>query len=178
MRILMIEGSPHRHGSSNLLADSFRRGAEEAGHTVEVFDAAHSDIHPCMGCDRCGMSGPCAFDDDFPALREALLETDMVVFVTPLYYFGMSAQLKAVIDRFYAFNGRLTSKHLKSALIVAAWDREDWIMEALVAHYRTICRYLGMDNQGEVLGKGCGTVSMTSSSGYPAEALAFGRSLR
>ena len=84
MRILMIEGSPHREGSSNMLAGEFARGAREAGHSVEVFDAAHADIRPCRGCDVCGMSGPCAIKDDMPGLRERILGSDMVVFVTPL----------------------------------------------------------------------------------------------
>ena len=50
MRIVVLEGSPNRHGSSNMLADEFIRGAKEAGHTVKVIDAAHADLHPCTGC--------------------------------------------------------------------------------------------------------------------------------
>ena len=64
MNILVIESSPHKHGSSNLLADSFIRGAEEIGHTVTVFDAGHAIIRPCLGCEVCGMSGPCCQKDD------------------------------------------------------------------------------------------------------------------
>ncbi len=59
MRILMIESSPHKHGSSNLLAERFMEGAKEAGHQTEVFDAARANLHPCLGCDACGMAGPC-----------------------------------------------------------------------------------------------------------------------
>ena len=69
MRIVVIEGSPHRDGSSNMLAREFIRGAEGAGHTVRVFDAAHSKIGPCRGCDVCGMSGPCVQKDDMTAIR-------------------------------------------------------------------------------------------------------------
>ena len=53
MKIIVLEGSPNQHGSSNMLADNFIRGAEEAGHTVKVIDAAHADIHPCIGCIHC-----------------------------------------------------------------------------------------------------------------------------
>ena len=49
MKIVILEGSPNRHGSSNLLAEEFKRGAEAAGHRVVVIDAAHADIHPCTG---------------------------------------------------------------------------------------------------------------------------------
>ena len=54
MYIVMLQGSPNKHGSSNLLADCFKQGAEEAGHTVELIDAAHANIHPCTGCIHCG----------------------------------------------------------------------------------------------------------------------------
>ena len=59
MRILVIESSPHKNGSSNLLADHFIRGAREVGHEVNTFDAAQATLHPCLGCEVCGMSGPC-----------------------------------------------------------------------------------------------------------------------
>ena len=54
MKIVVLEGSPNRHASSNLLAEEFIRGAKEAGHTAEIIDAAHADLHPCTGCVRCG----------------------------------------------------------------------------------------------------------------------------
>ena len=59
MNLLVIESSPHKHGSSNLLAEHFIRGAREAGHTVTVFDAARASLHPCVACDACGMSRSC-----------------------------------------------------------------------------------------------------------------------
>ena len=177
MKILVIESSPHKKGSSNLLADSFIRGAEEKGHEVAVFDAGHANLHPCLGCDICGMSGPCCQKDDMAVLREQILSVDMVVFVTPLYFFGMSAQLKTVIDRFYSFNGKVTAKRLKTALIAAAWDYNDWTMKDLQSHYETLCGYLNFQDQGMVLGTGCGTVSMTGASGFVKQAYELGRSL-
>lgn len=60
MKILVLESSPNRHGSSNMLAGEFIRGAEEVGHRVQVVDVAHADIHPCSGCVACGYEGPCA----------------------------------------------------------------------------------------------------------------------
>ena len=64
MKIVVLLGSPNRHGSSRMLAESFRQGAEGAGHTVEMIDAAHSKIHPCTGCIRCGYEGSCSQKDD------------------------------------------------------------------------------------------------------------------
>ena len=177
MNILVIESSPHKKGSSNLLAEHFIQGAEEAGHNLTVFDAARADLHPCLGCEACGMSGPCCQKDDMAALREQILKTDMMVLVTPLYYFGMSAQLKMVIDRFYSFNGALTGKKLKTALIVAAWDSKEWTMKDIESHYETLCGYLNFQDQGQILGAGCGTVPMTKATDYPQQAYRLGRSL-
>lgn len=72
----------------------------------------------------------------------------MIVFATPLYYYGMSAQLKALIDRFCAFNGSLTRKHMKSALLAVAWNNDDWTFDALTAHYETLVRYLHFRDMG------------------------------
>ena len=110
MKIIVLEGSPNQRGSSNLLAGQFIRGAEEAGHTVSAVDIPRAGIHPCTGCVRCGYEGPCVQKDGMEPLREKILSSDMLVFVTPLYYYGMSAQLKAAVDRFCSFNSSLTAK--------------------------------------------------------------------
>lgn len=177
MKILVIESSPHKKGSSNLLAGEFIRGAREAGHTVRIFDAAHAKLAPCMGCNACRKSGACVQNDDMTVLCEDILRADMVVFVTPLYYYGMSAQLKIAIDRFYAITTKLSARKLKAALIVAAWDDEDWTMQDVKAHYETLCRYLQFENMGEVLGTGCGSVAATEATRFPGEAYALGKAL-
>ena len=178
MKIVILAGSPNRKGSSNLLADCFRQGAEEAGHTVEIIDAAYADIHPCTGCIHCGYEGPCAQKDGMERIRPAILGADMLVFATPLYYYGMSAQLKTLIDRFCAFNGSIQRRHMKSALLAAAWNDDSWTFEALEAHYKTLVRYLGFEDMGMVLGAGCGTPSMTKHSRYPQQAYQLGNRLK
>ena len=173
MKIIVLEGSPNQHGSSNMLADNFIRGAEEAGHTVKVIDAARADIHPCIGCIHCGYEGPCVQKDDVEKFRQ-----DMMVFVTPLYYYGMSAQLKILIDRFCAFNSSIQRKRMKSALLTAAWNSDGWTFDALEAHYKTLVHYLNLKDMGMVLGKGCGTPSMTQHSKYPEQAYELGKKLK
>lgn len=178
MKIVVLEGSPNQHGSSNMLADNFIRGAEEAGHTVKVIDAAHADIHPCIGCIHCGYEGPCVQKDDVEKFRQDILDADMMVFVTPLYYYGMSAQLKILIDRFCAFNSSIQRKRMKSALLTAAWNSDGWTFDALEAHYRTLVHYLNLKDMEMVLGKGCGTPSMTLHSKYPEQAYELGKKLK
>ena len=177
MKIIVLMGSPNRKGSTSILVEHFIDGAKEAGHDCEVIDVCHADIHPCTGCVACGYEGPCVQHDDVEMIRRKLLNADMVVFATPLYYYGMSAQLKTVVDRFCAYNSSLNSRHLKSALLTVAWNADDWTFDALEAHYKTLVRYINFEDKGMILGYGCGTPGMTSRSKYPKEAYKLGRSL-
>lgn len=178
MRIVVLQGSPNKDGSTALLVEEFSRGAREAGHAVARIDVADLTIDPCHGCVACGYGArPCVRCDDMAQVLDQILGADMVVFATPLYYYGMSAQLKTVIDRFCSENVAITAKRLRAALITVAWNADTWTFEALGAHYKTLCRYLDMQDMGEVLGLGCGTPSMTRASRYPVEAYTLGLSL-
>ena len=170
-------GSPNRKGSTSILVDHFVKGAADGGHSCEVIDVCHGNIHPCTGCVRCGYEGPCIQKDDVEKIRQKLLRADMVVFATPLYYFGMTAQLKTVIDRFCAYNSSLNSRRLNSALLSVSWNSDPWTFDTLEQHYRTLVRYLNFVDQGMVLGAGCGTPKLTRSSRYGKEAYALGRNL-
>ena len=177
MKIVVLESSPNRNGSSNLLAEQFIQGAKESGHSVQIIDAAHGNIHPCTGCIHCGYEGPCSQKDDMDKIRGKILDADMTVFVTPLYYYGMSAQLKTLIDRFCAFNSSIQRKHMKSALISVAWNNDNWTFDALKAHYQTLVRYLNLKDMGMILGTGCGTPAVTKQSRFMKLAYESGRKL-
>ncbi len=177
MEILVLQASPNVHGSTAILTEQFCRGAREAGHRVTTVDVCRLDIAPCTGCIACGYEGPCVQHDDMDKLRKQILAADMLVLATPLYYYGMTAQLKTIIDRFCSANSSITRKHLRSALITVAWNADDWTFEALAAHYHTLVRYLQLNDMGMVLGYGCGTPSMTRASRYMNEAYQLGRSL-
>ena len=176
-KILILSASPRKGGNSDLLCDQFAKGAEEAGHQVEKIRVQEKKISPCLACYGCRGTGACVQKDDMEQFRRQILDGDMLVFVTPLYYYGMSAQLKILVDRFCAINSSITRKHMKSALLCAAWNADSWTFEALEAHYRTLVRYLDLDDQGTVLGRGCGTLSMTKRSRYPKLAYELGRRL-
>lgn len=178
MDIVILQGSPNRDGSTAVLCEEFARGAREAGHAVERIDVAQVDVRPCTGCVACGYGArPCVQRDGMAATLEKVLAADMVAFVTPLYYYGMTAQLKAVVDRFCSENSAITARRLKAVLLTVAWNADDWTFEALVAHYKTIVRYLDMTDCGMVLGYGCGTPSMTRATDAPRRAFELGRSL-
>ena len=132
MKILVITGSPHKKGTSALLADNFIAGALEAGHEVFRFDTIFQVTQPCLACYYCRKNNhKCIQEDDMELVWDKLIAADMVVFVTPVYYFGMSAQLKKVIDRFFAINDLLRSKPKKAVLLATCGDAEEWVMASI-----------------------------------------------
>lgn len=177
MKIVVLTGSPHKNGTSNTLADAFIKGAEERGHTVTRFDTATLNIHYCIGCDHCGMNGPCIFNDDMPKILDTIIDSDMIVFVTPIYYFGFSAQIKTAIDRFYSRNGKIQSKHLKSAFIATAWNNDEIVMSGIKKHIDILIDYLNLDNVGMILAKGYGYPGASSEAKYINDAYNLGKSL-
>ena len=178
MKIVVINSSPHSdsQSTSRYLAQKFVDGAKSAGHEIFVFDAANEQTNPCRGCDQCGMDGACIFDDAIELkLMPEMLKADLLVLVTPLYYFGMSAQLKTVVDRFYSRTTKLGGK--KSMIIATAWNTADWTMEALQSHYETLVRYMSWQDVGQIWPTGCGTRSMVESSEFGDTAFKIGAAL-
>lgn len=178
MNILVLKSSGNKNGSSNMLADEFTRGARENGHNVVAYDIFRADIRPCLGCGRCGMNGPCVQKDDYEnTVKDLIKGCDMLVFAMPVYYYNWPSKLKTVIDRFYSYTAELTSMKKKTALISAAWDDSDTVFAVVEAYYRQLCTYMNFQDQGTVLGRGCGTPDLTSKSRYIKDAYKLGRSI-
>ena len=178
MNILILESSGNKNGSSNMLAKEFIRGAKEAGHQITEYDVIRKDIRPCIGCNRCGMSGPCVQKDDYEKELKGLIKAaDMLVFVMPVYYYNWPAPLKMCIDRFYSFTMELTAMHKKTVLLAVAWDNTDTVFNVTEAYYRQICDYMQFEDCGMVLGRGCGSPSMTRETKYPKMAYELGKSI-
>ena len=176
MNILVLTGSPRKNGNSNTLASQFIQGAKEAGHTVHRFDAALSKVHPCTACNSCGMDGPCIFDDDFNFVREHIIPADLVAFVSPMYYFGFSAQLKAVIDRFYAINGQIHVRK-KAVLMVTYADNAEKKERPIRAHYDMLLDYLGWVDAGRIIAPGVWPAGAINQTSFPKKAYELGKSL-
>jgi len=122
------------------------------------------------------MDGDCIFNDAISTkLMPKMLEADLLVLVTPLYYYGMSAQLKTIVDRFYSRTERLHRK--KSIFMATAWNSADWTMEALQAHYKTLVRYMEWQDVGQVWAIGCGYRRAVESSEFGDAAFKIGASL-
>ncbi len=178
MKITVITGSARKNGTSNYMADEFIRGAKENGHEIFRFDSAHSDIKNCLGCNACAMgSRPCIHKDDFVELREHLLNSDVIVFVTPIYYFGMTSTIKKVIDRFYSIDPQLKEKSNKGVLISVQHSPVEVVNDSLNQQYNAILNWLNMENAGIINAIGIESVEQLRQTEYPNKAYELGKSL-
>lgn len=179
MKVLVLTGSPHANGTTALLTEEFCEGAIESGHEIIRFDTAKLKIHPCLGCNHCRKNeGKCVHEyDDMIEIVLHLLNADVLVLVSPLYYFGVTSQLKRVIDRLYSVNSLLRESPKKLYLIAAGADTDDWAMDGVKSHYKCLCNYLNWQEGGTLLAYGLSTRQDAENSEYKAMARELGRSI-
>lgn len=179
MKILILCGSPHKNGTTNALAEALISGIDQSRHEVEKIQLAEMKIAPCLGCEYCKRNdGVCVQKDDMAALLPSVLAADVIVFVSPIYYFGFNAQLKAVIDRFYAVNARLKLQTQKKAiLLTAGGGKEEWIPEGIFANYHTMLRYLNWTSLGQICALNCHVKDQLAQTTCLEQAKELGRSL-
>jgi multimeric flavodoxin WrbA len=150
--ILMLTGSPRRNGNSDKLADAFMKGAIAAGHHVFKFETGLKRIRGCTACKTCWSKGTaCSHIDDFALLEPLLENADVIVFSTPLYWFGMSAQIKAAIDRVNAYLSEdcLRPLHIgESALLICGADAGSGIFSGAVETYKNMADYMKWKDRG------------------------------
>jgi multimeric flavodoxin WrbA len=121
-------------------------------------------------------AGVCVYDDDFTReLKPRLIDADMVVFCSPMYYFGFSSQLKAVIDRFYWINDTIKGVPKKTALLVSYGDDSLEDADAIKLHYETIAKYLGWKDCGIVAAQAVVAAGDVRGTRYGEEAYKLGR---
>lgn len=177
MKISVITGSAHKNGTTVHLAEEFIKGATEAGHEVNRFDAAFKNVHPCIACERCHNTDKgCVFDDDMKEVNSALLGSDAVVFVTPIYYYAMNAQIRTVIDRFYA-NDSALHNNKKAALIVTMADNNYETARGAIESFNGMINFLGWKNAGMVIGVDCATVADLEKYDYLEQAYKLGKNI-
>jgi multimeric flavodoxin WrbA len=99
IKVLGISGSPHRHGNTETLLDSFLDGTKTAGASVEKVVLIDLDYSPCRGCNACHKTGECIVKDDAITLFDKILKADAIAVASPIYSMGITAELKGLIDR-------------------------------------------------------------------------------
>lgn len=153
MYILAFAGSPRVGGNTDVLTDQVLAGAAAAGARVEKVRLAEYNIHPIRDCRVCQAEGGggCAVKDDAFHLMDLLNEPDLIIFATPLYWYGMSAQLKAWMDRWSCFlDPTIDKMHgAKLALIHPRGEAASRVADALRDGFRLIATYCGMEWVGD-----------------------------
>ena len=97
--ILILSTSPRKNGNSEMLAREFARGAEEAGHNVELLSLHDKTIGFCKGCLACQKTQQCVIHDDADAIVRKMKDAEVIAFATPIYFYEMCGQMKTLLDR-------------------------------------------------------------------------------
>lgn len=176
MKILVLNGSPRKHGNTAQMITAFREGAEGAGHEVHVVDVCYKNIAGCLACEYCHTmgKGTCARKDDMEEVYAVLKETEMLVLASPIYYHGISGQLKCTIDRLYATAYPKKPKVLEKVAMILSSGDPDMYDGALFSYKGDFLDYLGLTNMGVFTAYG----SEQSTASKLAELKAFGASLK
>lgn len=178
MEIVVLTGSPHKQGTSFVLAQEFIKGAEAKKHKIYRFDAAFKKIHPCIGCYKCNRGdNDCIFRDDMFELYPMLVKADLIVYITPLFYHTYTAQLKAVIDRFFAKDKLLCGADKKAMLIVTGENPNSWVTNGIVNTYKTTLKYLKWQDAGKLLAINCKTKDDLKNTDFMQQAYRMGYQL-
>ena len=99
MKILLFNGSPRKRGNTDLILDRMVQTMHRTGFKTELINLAHLKIHPCIGCGNCETEGQCVFNDDMVPLYDKIDQANRIVIGSPIYFYGVTAQTKAFIDR-------------------------------------------------------------------------------
>ena len=140
MNILVISSSPRKAGNSEVLCERFAQGASEAGHEVETVLLRDKNIAPCHACYACMETHDCAIRDDMKEVFEKLKKADVIVLASPVYFYSVSAQLKAMIDRCLVDHKCLSGKRFY--FIITAADPQRDAAEGTLAALRGFLRCL------------------------------------
>mgnify|MGYP002626822029 CR=1 FL=1 len=145
MKIAVFNGSPRKE-NTYAMAEAFRKGAESAGHEVEVYHVGQMKIAGCLGCEYCHTKGEgsCVQKDDLEKILPAYKEADIVVFASPIYYFSMTTQMEAAIQRVYCIGKPLKAK--KAALLLSSGS--DGVYDAAIAQFKAYMSYAGIEATG------------------------------
>lgn len=162
MQVVVLLGSPRKGGNSETLAGKVAEKVEQAGGTVNWIRLNDLSLRPCQGCGGCDKTGSCVVKDDMGAIYQAVDQADCVFLVSPVYFYGLSAQCKTCGDRFQA---RWARKYLlkerfrqgegrKGYLLATAATSGQKIFDCSILTSRYIFDALDLEYGGELVVKG------------------------
>jgi multimeric flavodoxin WrbA len=158
-RILGVVGSPRRNGNTHILVSRILQGAREEGAKADILFLNDLNIQECDGCHACWKGKQCSKNDDMIDIYPKIIESDVIVFGTPVYWYGPTALMKGFIDRFVYFNcteNRVKIKG-KSAVIAVPFEEEDpETVAPLVVFFEKCFQYLQINLIGKIIVPGVG----------------------
>lgn len=123
-KVLVLSASPRRGGNSDILCDQFVRGAQDAGHAVEKVFLRDRNIGYCLGCGVCNRTNQCVQKDDMKEILDKMVEADVIVMATPVYFYAMDGQMKTFIDRTVPRYTEITDKDFYFIMTAADTDKQ------------------------------------------------------
>lgn len=162
-KILAFNGSARKFGNTWYLLQAFQKGVEKSGGCFEVIEAHKVNLEYCTGCLRCNLIKRCSIrDDQWNEMSNKILESDVLVFATPIYFHHVSAQLKKVIDRFRSFvHVQITETGLKHTphtewnkdfvLLLSLGSSSDEDAQPVIELFRYFVNMLGLQNRLHII---------------------------
>ena len=148
MKVLIFNGSPRRGNTLTAikaLQEGISARADAADIEVTVIETEGKNIIPCKACNACGCMSRCIFADDSPEINEAVEAADVLIFATPVYWWGVTAQLKLVIDKFYARASKLKGNKKVGTVVIGEAELDDAEYEIIQKQFACIADYLEWD---------------------------------
>ena len=175
-KILVLNGSPRLNGNTAALIQEFTRGAEAGGNTVVRFDLDRMSIHGCKGCLGGGRNpdSPCVQKDDMEKIYPEYRSADILVFASPMYYWGFSGQLKCVLDRLFAvteFDPNWVTPHKQTILLMTSEGSGRENEEPVLHYYKSLLGFLGWEDLGTLIAGG--VLKLGDIAGHPELKKAF-----
>ncbi len=175
--VLIINSTYRKGGNSQVLAEQFKKGAQEAGNTVTEINLRDINLKFCIGCLSCQKTGKCVLDDSVNGLLPIVQNADVLVFATPVYYYSVSGQLKTFLDRLNPLYGR-DNKFKEVYLLTTAADTETSAMDGSIkAVQGWIDCFEGVKLSGVVYGVGADAVGTVQSTVAFTQAYEMGKNL-
>lgn len=153
MNILTLNSSPRKGGNSEVLCERFAKGAEESGNTVQKIDLRSKKLSPCRACYGCMETHKCVIRDDMAEVFQAMLQADVIVLSSPVYFYSVSAQMKMLIDRCLVNHKALKGKQFY--FIVTAADPQHEAADGTLAAFHGFVRCIPEgEEKGVIYGTG------------------------
>lgn len=159
MNVLAVVGSPRKNGNTGILVSKIAEGARAGGMDVDIVRLGSLQVRECDGCHACWRGRPCSKDDDMRRLYPKIAAADVIVFGTPVYWYGPTALMKAFIDRFVYFNcpeNRTQVRGKKAVVAVVLEEDNDATWQPVVDFFAKSFAYLEMAPAGAIVVPGVG----------------------